>query len=160
MPGMEIRGRAKVNGLLQTLRGLGPIRLATIAGVTLGMVAFFVFLTTRITTPGMALLYSDLELRDSGQIVQKLEAMNVPYQLKGDGSQIMVPVDQVARLRMALAEGGLPHGGSVGYEIFDETDALGTSSLVQNINHVRALEGELARTISSITAVQSARVHL
>jgi flagellar M-ring protein FliF len=149
-----------VNGLLQTLRGLGPIRLAMIAGVTLAMVAFFVFLTTRITTPGMALLYSDLELRDSGEIVQKLDAMNVPYQLKGDGSQILVPVDQVARLRMALAENGLPHGGSVGYEIFDKTDALGTSSLVQNINHVRALEGELARTISSITAVQSARVHL
>jgi flagellar M-ring protein FliF len=149
-----------VNGLLQTLRGLGPIRLAMIAGVTLAMVAFFVFLTTRITTPGMALLYSDLELRDSGQIVQKLEAMNVPYQLKGDGSQILVPVDQVARLRMALAETGLPHGGSIGYEIFDKTDALGTSSLVQNINHVRALEGELGRTISSITAVQSARVHL
>jgi flagellar M-ring protein FliF len=131
-----------------------------IVGVTLAMVAFFVFLTTRITTPGMALLYSDLELRDSGEIVQKLDAMNVPYQLKGDGSQILVPVDQVARLRMALAENGLPHGGSVGYEIFDKTDALGTSSLVQNINHVRALEGELARTISSITAVQSARVHL
>jgi flagellar M-ring protein FliF len=149
-----------VNGLLQTLRGLGPIRLAMIVGVTLAMVAFFVFLTTRITTPGMAMLYSDLELRDSGQIVQKLDAMNVPYQLKGDGSQILVPVDQVARLRMALAETGLPHGGSIGYEIFDKTDALGTSSLVQNINHVRALEGELARTISSITAVQSARVHL
>jgi flagellar M-ring protein FliF len=149
-----------VNGLLQTLRGLGPIRLVMIAGVTLAMVAFFVFLTTRITTPGMALLYSDLELRDSGQIVQKLEAMNVPYQLRGDGSQILVPVDQVARLRMALAESGLPHGGSIGYEIFDKTDALGTSSLVQNINHVRALEGELGRTISSITAVQSARVHV
>ncbi len=149
-----------MNGLLQTLRGLGSVRLAAIAGVAAAMVAFFVFLTTHIATPGMALLYSDVELRDSGQIVQKLEAMGVPYQLKGDGSQIMVPADQVARLRMTMAEAGLPHGGSIGYELFDKSDALGTSSLVQNINHVRALEGELSRTISSITAVQTARVHL
>jgi flagellar M-ring protein FliF len=149
-----------VNGLLHTLRSLGAIRLAAIGGVALAMIAFFVFLTTRLATPGLALLYSDLELRDSGQIVQKLEAMGVPYQLKGDGSQLFVPADQVPRLRMAMAEAGLPKGGSVGYEIFDKSDALGTSSLVQNINHVRALEGELARTIASINSIQSARVHL
>jgi flagellar M-ring protein FliF len=108
----------------------------------------------------MALLYSDLELRDSGQIVQKLEGMGVPYQVRGDGGQILVPSDQVAKLRMSMAEAGLPHGGSIGYEIFDKSDALGTSSLVQNINHVRALEGELARTIASLNPVYSARVHL
>jgi flagellar M-ring protein FliF len=149
-----------VNGLLQTLRSLGTVRLATIGGVALAMIAFFAFLTTRIATPGLSLLYTDLELRDSGQIVQKLDAMGIPYQVKGDGTQILVPADQVAKLRMAMAEAGLPHGGSIGYELFDKSDALGTSSLVQNINHVRALEGELARTISSINAVQSARVHL
>ncbi len=149
-----------MNGLLQTLRGLGPVRLALIGGVTLAMIAFFVFLTTRISQTGMALLYSDLELRDSGQIAQKLDAMGVPYQIKGDGAEIMVPADQVAKLRMTMAEAGLPHGGSIGYELFDKSDALGTSSLVQNINQVRALEGELARTISSINAVQSARVHI
>lgn len=149
-----------MNGLLQTLRGLGPVRLALIGGVTLAMIAFFVFLTTRISQTGMALLYSDLELRDSGQIAQKLDAMGVPYQIKGDGAEIMVPADQVAKLRMTMAEAGLPHGGSIGYELFDKSDALGTSSLVQNINQVRALEGELARTISSINSVLSARVHI
>jgi flagellar M-ring protein FliF len=149
-----------VNGLLQTLRSLGAIRLVLIGGVALAMVAFFVFLTTRIATPGFSLLYSDLDLRDSGQIVQKLEAMGVQYQLKGDGGQILVPSDQVARLRMAMAEAGLPHGGSIGYELFDKTDALGTSNFVQNINHVRALEGELARTITSISTIQQARVHV
>jgi flagellar M-ring protein FliF len=149
-----------VNGLVQTLRSLGPVRLVTIAGVGAAMVAFFYVLTTHIATPGMALLYGDLDLRDSGQIVQKLDAMGVPYQLKGDGNQIYVPADQVARLRMTMAETGLPHGGNMGYEIFDKSDALGTSSLVQNINHVRALEGELARTISSLSSVQWARVHL
>jgi flagellar M-ring protein FliF len=151
---------ASVNGLVQTLRNLGPLRLAVVAGVAAAMVAFFFFLTTHIATPGMALLYADLDLRDSGQIVQKLEAMSVPYQLKGDGNQIYVPADQVARLRMAMAETGLPHGGSIGNEIFDKSDALGTSSLVQNINQVRALEGELARTIASLSSVQWARVHL
>ena len=131
-----------------------------IGGVTLAMVAFFAFLTTRISQPNMTLLYSDLEVRDSGQITQKLDAMAVPYQIKGDGTQILVPADQVAKLRMTMAEAGLPHGGSIGYEIFDKSDALGTSSLVQNINQVRALEGELSRTISSLNAVQSVRVHI
>ncbi|HXW26169.1 MAG TPA: flagellar basal-body MS-ring/collar protein FliF, partial [Xanthobacteraceae bacterium] len=68
--------------------------------------------------------------------------------------------DQVARVRMKLAEGGLPKGGGIGYEIFDKSDALGATSFVQNINHLRALEGELARTIRSIDRVQAARVHL
>jgi flagellar M-ring protein FliF len=73
---------------------------------------------------------------------------------------ILVPKDKVTRLRMKLAEGGLPKGGGVGYEIFDKSDALGTTSFVQNINHLRALEGELARTIRAIDRIQAARVHL
>ena len=72
----------------------------------------------------------------------------------------MVPKDQVPRLRMKLAESGLPKGGGVGYEIFDKSDALGATSFVQNINRLRALEGELARTIRGIDRVQAARVHL
>ncbi|HZB92363.1 MAG TPA: flagellar basal-body MS-ring/collar protein FliF, partial [Stellaceae bacterium] len=149
-----------MNGLLQTLRGLGTLRLAMIGGVTLAMIAFFAFLTTRISQPGMTLLYSDLDLRDSGAMTQKLDAMGIQYQIKGDGAQILVPADQVAKLRMTMAEAGLPHGGTVGYEIFDKSDALGTSSLVQNINRLRALEGELSRSITSIDSIESARVHL
>src|ERR1041384_6040006 len=72
----------------------------------------------------------------------------------------MVPKDKVTRLRMKLAEGGLPKGGGVGYEIFDKSDALGTTSFVQNINHLRALEGELARTLRAIHRTRPARVHL
>jgi flagellar M-ring protein FliF len=71
-----------------------------------------------------------------------------------------VPKDKVARLRMKLAEAGLPKGGGVGYEIFDKSDAIGATSFVQNINHLRAMEGELARTIRAIDRVQFARVHL
>jgi len=149
-----------VNGLVSTLRNLGPARLGAVALVLAATIGFFVFLSGRLATPSYGLLYGDLDLRDSGQIVQKLDAMNVPYQLRGDGAQILVPSDQVARLRVAMAETGLPHGGSVGYEIFDKSETLGTSNFVQNVNHLRALEGELARTIGSIASVQGARVHL
>jgi flagellar M-ring protein FliF len=149
-----------VNGLLANLRNLGPARLGAIGLVLATTVGFFVFLSGRLATPSYGLLYGELDLRDSGQIVQKLDAMNVPYQLRGDGAQILVPTDQVAKLRVTMAETGLPHGGSVGYEIFDKSEALGTSNFVQNVNHLRALEGELARTIGSISAVQGARVHL
>ena len=80
--------------------------------------------------------------------------------MRGDGSQIYVPQDQVARLRLSLATEGIPSGGSIGYELFDRADALGTTNFVQQINQIRALEGELSRTIRSINQVRSARVHL
>jgi flagellar M-ring protein FliF len=149
-----------VNNLLQTLRNLGPGRLATLGVATLGLVAFFVYISVRLSAPPMALLYSDLELGDSSQIATKLQGMNVPYQVRGEGGQIMVPADQVQKLRMSLAADGLPAGGSIGYEIFDRTQSLGTSNFVQNVNHLRALEGELARTIKTLALVKSARVHL
>lgn len=149
-----------MNGLMQSIARLGATRLVAIVGVGAAMVAFFVFLTTRIATPAMSLLYADLDLKDSAQIVQKLDAMTVPYQLRGEGGQILVPADQVARLRMAMAEQGLPRGGSVGYELFDKSDSFGSSTAAQGINQVRALEGELERTIAGLGPVQAARVHL
>ncbi|HXE30046.1 MAG TPA: flagellar basal-body MS-ring/collar protein FliF [Stellaceae bacterium] len=149
-----------MNGFFQLIRNLGPARLLTLALIMAGTIAFFYYLVNKVNTPEMGLLYSDLDLKDSGQIVQKLESLNVPYALRAQGSQILVPVDQATKLRMAMAEIGLPHGGSVGYEIFDKTDQFGPSQFVENINQVRALEGELERTITSINLVQSARVHL
>ncbi len=128
--------------------------------VAAGIVAFFIFLTSRLATPDMSLLYAELDSPDSGQIVSRLEQMNLPYRLSGDGSQIFVPSDQVGRLRVAMAEDGLPSGGSMGYEIFDRADGLGSTNFVQSVNHLRALEGELARTIRSIGQVRLARVHL
>lgn len=145
---------------LDTLRNLGPTRLAAMALVAAGIVAFFIFLTSRLASPTMSLLYAELDTQDSGQIVARLEQMNVPYRLTGDGSQIFVPSEQVGRLRVAMAEDGLPSGGSMGYEIFDRAEGLGTSNFVQSINHLRALEGELARTIRSVGQVKQARVHL
>jgi flagellar M-ring protein FliF len=128
--------------------------------VTAALIGFFAFVIMRVTTPQMTTLFTDLSAEDSSGIIKDLERQAIPYELRNDGAVIMVPKDKVTRLRMKLAEGGLPKGGGVGYEIFDKSDALGTTSFVQNINHLRALEGELARTIRGIDRVQAARVHL
>src|ERR1700757_4003223 len=128
--------------------------------VTAALIGFFAFVIMRVTTPQMTTLFTDLSLEDSSSIIKDLERQGVQYELRNEGSTILVPKDKVTRLRMKLAEGGLPKGGGVGYEIFDKSDALGTTSFVQNINHLRALEGELSRTIRAIDRVQAARVHL
>src|SRR5256714_1826806 len=128
--------------------------------VTAALTGFFAFVIMRVTTPQMTTLFTDLSADDSSGIIKDLERQGIPFELRNEGAVIMVPKDRVTRLRMKLAEGGLPKGGGVGYEIFDKSDALGTTSFVQNINHLRALEGELARTIRAIDRVQAARVHL
>lgn len=128
--------------------------------VTAALIGFFAFVIMRVTTPQMTTLFTDLSVEDSSAIIKDLERQAIPFELRNEGGVIMVPKDKVTRLRMKLAEGGLPKGGGVGYEIFDKSDALGTTSFVQNINHLRALEGELARTIRAIDRVLAARVHL
>lgn len=128
--------------------------------VTAGLIAFFAFLIMRVSQPAMGLLYSDLNIQEAGAIATQLEAMNLPFEIAGDGTQILVPQDEVLRARMALAQEGLPSGGSLGYELFDRTDNFGATSFVQNLNRTRALEGELARSIRTINGVTNARVHL
>ncbi|MCX7307876.1 MAG: flagellar basal-body MS-ring/collar protein FliF [Afipia sp.] len=149
-----------MQGLLAFLKSLGAARMAAMAAVTLALVGFFGFVIMRVTTPQMTTLFTDLSYEDSSGIIKELDRQAIPYELKNDGAIVMVPKDKVTRLRMKLAEGGLPKGGGVGYEIFDKSDALGSTSFVQNINHLRALEGELARTIKGIDRIQAARVHL
>src|SRR5436853_3548570 len=130
------------------------------AAVTAALVGVFAFIILRVTAPQMSPVFTDLTPEDSAAIVKDLERQGIAYELKNDGAIVMVPRDKMIRIRMKLAEGGLPKGGGVGYEIFDKSDALGATSFVQNINQLRALEGELARTIKSIDRVQAARVHL
>ena len=149
-----------MGAFLQMLRNLGPLRLAVMGGLLVGLLIFFTFLTTQLASPQMALLFGDLETEGSSRIVSELEGMGVPFEIRQNGRQIHVPAEQALRLRLSLAEQGLPSGGSMGYEIFDRSDSLGTTNFVQNVNLVRALEGELARTIRSIQVVKSARVHL
>ena len=156
----RIRGAGALQGLVSFLKGLGAARLMAMVAVTAALIGFFSFVIMRVTTPQMTTLFTDLSVEDSSGIIKDLERQAIPYELRNEGAVIMVPKDKVTRLRMKLAEGGLPKGGGVGYEIFDKSDALGTTSFVQNINHLRALEGELARTIKAIDRIQAARVHL
>src|ERR1700674_2304889 len=134
--------------------------MAAMAAVTLALIGFFSFLMLQMTAPQMVPLFTDLSVEDSASIIKDLERQAIVYQIKNDSAIVMVPKDKVARLRMKLAEAGLPKGGGVGYEIFDKSDVLGATSFVQNITHLRALEGELARTIRALDRVQGARVHL
>jgi flagellar M-ring protein FliF len=149
-----------VQGFFDFAKSFGVARLAAMAAVTLTLIGFFSFLMIQMTTPTMVPLFTDLSVEDSSAIIKDLERQAIDYKIKGDGTIVMVPKDKVARLRMKLAESGLPKGGGVGYEIFDKSDALGATSFIQNINHLRALEGELSRTIRSIDRVEAARVHL
>lgn len=128
--------------------------------VLLGLMLFFVFVSLRVSSTDMNLLYSDLSTMDAGAIAAKLEETKIPYEVSSDGTRIMVPDTEVGKARMLLAQAGLPNGGSLGYELFDKQSGFGTTNAVQNINAMRALEGELARTISSLDPVRSARVHL
>ncbi|MGB0934779.1 MAG: flagellar basal-body MS-ring/collar protein FliF [Alphaproteobacteria bacterium] len=142
------------------LQNLGLTKLIVLSAVLVGVGWGAMQFVNHVSTPDMALLYGDLDQGDAGRIVAKLEDQGVNVQIGGGGTQVYVPIDMVARLRMDMAESGLPNGGSVGYEIFDRSDVFGSSFFVQNLNHVRALEGELARTIRTIAQVASARVHL
>ena len=149
-----------MQGLLNFLKGLGAARLMAMVAVTAALIGFFAFIIMRVTAPQMTTLFTDLSVEDSSGIVKDLERQGIPFEIRNEGAIIMVPKDKVTRLRMKLAEAGLPKGGGVGYEIFDKSEALGSTSFVQNINHLRALEGELARTIRAIDRIQAARVHL
>ena len=140
---------------------MSPGRLLSLAGVVLFLISFFVYLATRFNSEEYAVLYTDLELEDAKQIVVQLESSNVKYKLTKNGTEILVPADKVNKMRVETAELALESKGSnVGYEIFDNSDALGSTNFMQNVNLIRALEGELARSVRSVDNIKSARVHL
>lgn len=147
-------------GLLAALRSLGPGRIAALGLVVLALAAFFTWVIGRTLQAPMTLLYGEMTLTDTRELVEKLEARGIPYRLASGGTALMVPADQALRLRMEMAEEGLPGGGLVGYEIFDRGDPLGSSDFLTDVRLKRALEGELARTIATLRMVRAARVHL
>ena len=147
--------------ILELVTKLGPARLAAMAAVTLTLVGFFAFVILRVSRPDMGVLFSDLSLQDSSAVIRELDARGIVYETKGEmGQTLLAPRADLAKLRMDLAGKGLPSQGGVGYEIFDKGDAFSSTSFVQNVNHLRAMEGELARSIRAIGRVQAARVHL
>lgn len=158
---MERRGKdAGLEAFLHGLQRFGIGRLAAIVGVSAGVAAVLFALVLHVGGQPEALLYANLDLKEAASISQALDQAGIKYDAKGDGSTIMVPRDKVAAARLMLASKSLPTSGSVGYEIFDNTSALGQTDFVQNLNRQRALEGELARTIRSLDGVTFARVQL
>ena len=148
-----------MNAILAALQRFGVGRLAAILGIGAGVAAVLVAISMGFGQP-KALLYSNLDLKEAGNITQNLDQAGIKYEVKGDGSTILVDRDKVASTRLMLSGKGLPTSGSVGYEIFDNASALGQTDFVQQLNRQRALEGELGRTISSLDGITSARVHL
>ena len=150
-----------MNNFIQAIKNMSAGRLVALSAVILFLISFFVYIATQLNTTDYSVLYTDLELEDAKQIVERLEGENIKYKLTKNGTEILVPTEVVNKMRVDTAELALASKGSnVGYELFDNTDALGTTNFVQNVNLIRALEGELARSVRSVDNIKSARVHL
>jgi len=151
--------RAGVDAVKKRLLALSVPMRVFVLSTTLATLALTGYVGYRSSEPTWAVLFTNLDKDDAGQVVAKLKERKVPYRLEGDGSTIMVPEPQSRELRLELAGAGLPRGGSVGFESFDKT-RLGTTDFEQKILYRRALEGELARTIQTLAPIDSVRVHL
>lgn len=145
---------------LEIIRKFGAVRLAMVAGFSVTLLIILATLYIQISGSKKVLLYGGLEPKVAGEIITKLEGQGVAYSLQGDGTQILVDADVAPKLRMLFAQEGLPSSGIIGYEIFDKGDSLSTTAFTQDINYIRALEGELVKSIMSLNAVKGARVHL
>lgn len=149
-----------MGGFTAALQRFGIGRLAMVLGVGAGVAAVLVALMLRVGQAPDALLYSNLDLREAGEITASLDQAGIAYSTRGDGSTIMVNRDDVGTARLMLAGKGLVSSGSVGYELFDTQSVLGQTEFQQQINEQRALQGELARTIMSMRGISSARVQI
>jgi len=151
-----------VSSVFEFLKSFGLSRLAAIIGVTGGVAIALILIMVRIGEPQYSVLYSDLEYANAQTVITRLNQDGVAYRMRETGTRvaILVPRNRVSSLKISLAGSGFSANEGVGYEIFDGQQPLGTTSFQQNINRLRALEGELARTVTSITGVQRARVHL
>ncbi|MCA0368521.1 MAG: flagellar M-ring protein FliF [Proteobacteria bacterium] len=153
-------GRERVGGFTAALQKFGIGRLAAVLGVAAGVAAVLVAVMLRMGQAPDALLYSNLDLREAGEITAALDQAGIKYKSQGDGSTIMVNRDEVGTARILVAGKGLVTSGSVGYELFDNQSVLGQTEFQQQLNEQRALQGELARTIMSMRGITAARVHI
>ena len=142
-------------GFAQTTGGRNFFLMLGVAAVVAVMSAVWMW----GKQPEYRVLFANFSDRDGGAIVAVLQQLNVPYKFAEGGGAILVPAEQVHDARLKLASQGLPKGGSVGFELM-ENQKLGVSQFHEQVNFQRALEGELARSIQSVAAVQAARVHL
>lgn len=142
------------------VRAFGVARLAALLGIGAALIAGLIWLVATLGAEPMSLLYSNVDSKEASAVVQQLDQAGIKYELKGDGTTILVPRDKVASTRLLISGKGLITSGSVGYEIFDQGATLGQTDFVQQLNRQRALEGELARTIRAWDGISFARVHL
>ena len=131
----------------------------TLATLILGSVAGFIFLMNWSGQSEFQPLYANLDSEDASAILSKLKEQKIEYRIASNGTTILIPEQHIYETRMQLASAGLPQGGGIGFEIFDNTK-LGMTAFAQNVNFQRALQGELARTINRIAEIESARVHI
>jgi len=148
-----------VKELQKGFSGADGVRKIILSFALVGGLASMAVVWLWLQKPSFQILYSNLSSEDAGAVVNKFKELKVPYQLSPDGTAVLVPAERVHELRMQLASQGLPQGGGIGFEIFDQT-SFGTTEFVQKLNYRRALQGELARTIGQISAIGRARVHL
>ena len=140
-------------------KGLTSSKKATFIGFTGLTLVIMIFLFGQIMKTQYQVLYRNLDAAESGEVIDHLKEAKIPYRLSQGGTAILVPGRKIQQVRLELASAGLPRSGSVGYEIFDQTN-LGMTDFLQKVNYRRALEGELTKTISRLKEVKSARVHL
>ena len=151
----EMVVQANMMEFTRTAGGRKIILMLGVAAIITVMVAVWMW----GQQPDYRVLFSNFSDRDGGAIVAELEKMNIPYKYADGGGAVLVPAEQVHDARLKLASKGLPKGGNVGFELM-ENQKLGSSQFVERVNFQRAMEGELARSIESISSVQAARVHL
>lgn len=150
-----------MNAMVENFRQLGNFKIFALGGGALVLIAFFMLMSMGSSGPILSPLYANLSADDSRMIVEELERSGIKYEARAGGAEVLVESDSLLRTRLLLAQQGLPSSGSdVGNEIFDKSEALGTSNFVLNVNKLRALEGELARTITAFSKIDTARVHL
>jgi flagellar M-ring protein FliF len=152
-----------LNQLLQVLKNvqnLGRNRLLALGGVGLLAVAVVLGAAFFVNKPAQETLYVGLDKPDLNQISIALAEANIAFQVGTDGSSVTVPAGTTGKARLLLAEKGLPNSTNAGYELFDNVGSLGLTSFMQEVTRVRALEGEIGRTITSINGISAARVHI
>lgn len=141
---------------LRSLSGRGQIVLAVLAGLVLLVVLISAYFIMR---PTYEVLFRDLRPADAATIVAQLDQESIPYRLDDGGATILVPSDALDQTRLSIMGADLPLKGTVGFELFNKSD-MGLTEFAQRINYQRALQGELSRTIMTIDAIETARVHL
>ncbi|MBZ9964510.1 flagellar basal-body MS-ring/collar protein FliF [Mesorhizobium sp. BR1-1-2] len=150
----------QIQSIIANLRGFGVKRLAMLAGIAALVMSVIGVASVYLNRPAYETLYVGLDRSDVNQIGLVLGEAGIGFDVGSDGTSVLVPAGTTAQARMLLAEKGLPTSANAGYELFDNVGSLGLTSFMQQITRVRALEGEISRTIQSIAGVKAARVHI